>query len=116
MPSEKILINDIIGDTDIDNKLKIIKNKLPKIKKKLSSLRLRSNNIRPKELSNFAKSLDRKLSNRGHEPTYTSSLLPKSRPISIPNHPGALAKYTAENILDQFEMDIFEIENSGRKV
>ena len=41
-----------------------------------------------------------------------SDLLPKSRPISIPNHPGTMAKGTALNILDLLDQDIFEIEES----
>lgn len=96
---------DIAGDI-------VNKRKLQKIKKKLQNLRLGPNNIRSGELVSLAKSLERKLFDRGKEPTYVSVLLPKSRPISIPNHPGTMAKGTALNILDQLERDIFEIEES----
>ena len=100
--------NDIAGDI-------VNKRKLQKIKKKLQKLRLGPNNIRSVELANLAKSLERKLFDRGKEPTYVSVLLPESRPISIPNHPGTMAKGTALNILDQLERDIFEIEESNKE-
>jgi hypothetical protein len=99
------LKNDIAGDI-------MDKKKLQKIKKRLQALRLRSNNIRSAELVSLARSLKRRLFDRGKEPTYISNLLPKSRPISIPNHPGAMFRGTALNILDQLEQDIFEIEES----
>jgi len=99
------LKNDTAGDT-------VDKKKLEKIKKKIAALRLRSNNIRSIELIKLAKSLGRKIVNRGHEPNYISVFLPRSRPISIPNHHGAMARFTAENILDQLEQDIFDIEES----
>jgi hypothetical protein len=99
------LKNDTAGDT-------MDKKKLGKIRKKTAALRLRSNNIRSIDLIKIAKSLGRKIANRGHEPNYISVFLPRSRPISIPNHPGAMARFTAENILDQLEQDIFYIEES----
>lgn len=86
------------------------KKKLKKAKQTLAALRARPNNIRSTELQRLAKSLGRRLFDRGHEPNYLSDLLPKSRPISIPNHPGAMARFTAENILDQLEQDIFDLE------
>lgn len=88
------------------------KRKLQKIKKKCQNLRLRPNNIRSAELVSLAKSLKRRLFDRGKEPTYISDLLPRSCPLSIPNHPGTMSKGTALNILDQLEQDIFEIEES----
>jgi len=99
------LQNDIAGDS-------MDKKKLKKIKKTLNDLRSKPNNIRSKELIKLAKSLGRRLFKRGHEPTYVSNLLPRSYPISIPNHPGAMPRFTAENILDQLEQDIFALENS----
>jgi hypothetical protein len=98
-----MLKNDIIGDIMDGNKLK-------KIRRALNALRLKPNNIRSSELIRLAKSLGRRLFDRGHEPNYLSDLLPKSRPISIPNHRGAMKRFTAENILDQLEQDIFELE------
>jgi len=106
------LKNDIAGDIMDDKKLQ-------KIKKWLQKLRLKPNNIRSAELVRLAKSLERRLFDRGKEPTYVSDVLLQSRPISIPDHPGALSKGTAMNILDQLEGDIFEIEeelsNHGKK-
>lgn len=103
--NKNILQNDIAGDS-------MDKKKLKKIKKTLNDLRSKPNNIRSKELIKLAKSLGRRLFKRGHEPTYVSNLLPRSYPISIPNHPGAMPRFTAENILDQLEQDIFALENS----
>jgi hypothetical protein len=39
-----------------------------------------------------------------------SRLIPNSRPISIPDHPGSLKRFTAGNILDALEQDIFALE------
>jgi hypothetical protein len=86
------------------------KKKLQKIKKQIKKLRSSPNNIRSDKLIHLARSLERRLFNRGSEPNYVSDILPKSRPISIPNHPGAMKRYTAENILDSLEQDVFEIE------
>lgn len=86
--------------------------KLRKINERLQRLRLKPNNIRSGELVSLARSLQRRPFERGKEPTFISDILPRSRPISIPNHPRALSKGTAINILDQLEQDIFEIENS----
>ncbi len=58
----------------------------------------------------MAKSLGRKPSQRGKEPTFINPHLPRSRPISIPNHPGALARFTAEGIIDQLDEDLFALE------
>ena len=102
---KNFLNNDIAGDI-------MNKKKLKKLKKRLQELRLKPNNIRSAELVRLAKSLGRRLFERGKEPTYVSDELPKSLPISIPNHPGTLFKNTAINILDQLEQDIFEIENN----
>ncbi len=83
--------------------------KIKKIQKKIDRLRASPNNIRSNDLIRVANSLGRKLFKRGKEPTYISDLLKKSRPISIPNHPGTLKIGTAVNILDSLEQDVFEI-------
>ena len=85
------------------------KKKLKKIKLVLKALRSRPNNIRSKELIKLAKSLGRRLTDRGSEPNYISDLLPRKHPISIPNH-GIMKRFTAENILDQLDEDIFDLE------
>jgi hypothetical protein len=84
--------------------------KLKRLKRKLEGMRQRVANLRSRELIGLAEALGRTRSNRGKEPTYVSSLLPNSKPISIPDHPGSLNKYTAGNILDSLEQDIFNLE------
>lgn len=86
------------------------KSKLNKLKKQLARLRNGSASIKSTELKRFAKQLGRVRDSRGKEPTYVSELLPYSRPISIPDHPGTLKRFTAENILDAFEQDIYALE------
>ena len=99
------MINDIAGDI-------VTLKKLKKLRKNIESFRNRISNIRCKELEQLAKSLGRKRINRGGELTYESELLPNSRVLTIPKHPGALNKYTAGNILDHLEQDIFELEEN----
>jgi hypothetical protein len=86
------------------------KAKLTRAKKKLARLRSHIANIRSQELISLAESLGRELYKRGKEPNYVSTIMPKKRPISIPNHPGSLNKFTAGSILDDLEQDIFNIE------
>jgi len=87
------------------------KQKLRKLKTQLAKLRNRSAAIRSTELISFARQLGReRRTQRTGEPAFISTLLPYSRPISIPDHPGTLKRFTAENILDAFERDIFAFE------
>jgi len=86
------------------------KRKLKKLRQELDNLRVHPSNLRNTELVKFATKLGRFKSNRGKEPTYVSDLLPQSRPISIPNHPGSFPRYTAISILDALEQDIDELE------
>ena|SRR5690348_10444077 len=87
------------------------KQKLRKLKRQLARLRSHSASIRSDELKRFAQQLGRQRSHqRTNEPTFISLLLPYSRPISIPDHPGNLKRFTAENILDALEQDIFALE------
>ncbi len=84
--------------------------KLRKLKRKLQQLRDRQASLTSRELENFARQLGRERhKKRGKEPTYVSMLLPNSRPISIPG-PGHLTKYTAGNVLDALERDIYALE------
>jgi hypothetical protein len=93
------------------------KNKLKRFRRRLAKLRQKSSNIRARELISFAGALGRTRSNRGKEPTYVSTPLPHRRPLSIPDHPGSMPRYTAESILDDLETDIAELEatESGTK-
>ena len=82
-----------------------------KLKKRLAKLRAKRANIRNRELVSFAKFLGRvPFFKRGKEPVYINEILPDRAPISIPNHPGALKKFTVNNILDEFEVDISYLE------
>jgi|SRR5882724_3086786 len=86
--------------------------KLQRLKRRLAMLRQRLANIRSTELQSFARALGRvRDTSRGKEPTFVSLLLPNSRPLSIPDHPGSLKRFTAGNILDTLEQDIFALED-----
>lgn len=90
--------------------------KLRKLRRKHSALLKKPGNVSSRELVSLAKSLGRKKSDRGKHLTWVSTLLNDATPISIPEHPGTLPRYTAGNILDQLEQDIFMFEeelNSG---
>ncbi len=92
------------------------KSKLRRLKQQLERLRARPANIRSAELKTFARQLGRTLRpQQTGEPPYVSQLLPYSRPISIPDHPGSMNRYTAGNILDSFEADIFALEEQLEK-
>jgi hypothetical protein len=86
------------------------KRQLKKLRNRLEALRNKSGNLRRNVLVNMARSLGRKPSDRGKEPTFVNPLLPHRVPISIPSHPGALARYTAEGIIDQLEQDLSAFE------
>ena len=57
-------------------------------------------------LVSLAKSLGRKASPQGKEPTYVSDFF-ALRPLAIPSH-RIIKEYTAKSILDQLEEDIFQ--------
>ena len=88
--------------------------KLDRLKKQLEDLRRRVGNIRPREMEKFAKACGRiQHKKRRGEPTWVSKYFPKLlRPLSIPHHSVELNRFTAENILDQLEMDLDAIEES----
>jgi hypothetical protein len=86
------------------------KKKIRKLWQRLRTYRSRVANLRSQELVSFAIALGRERSSRGKEPTFVSRLLPYSRPITIPNHPGSLKKFTAGSILDAFEQDLLTLE------
>ncbi len=100
----KLLQSNIAGDIIVMNS-----KKLEKLRARIEKLRKKPCNISSRELENIARSLGRELNSRGKEPTWVSTLLPKSRPISIPNR-ATLKKFTAGNIMDQLENDISELE------
>lgn len=90
--------DDIIGDV-MDLK------KIRKLRTRIENLR-RQGGIRAAELQSLAKRLGRRKANRGKEPTWVSEDFLDSRPVSIPDHPGSLNRFTAGGILDQLEGDL----------
>jgi len=76
-----------------------------KFGKRIAKLRRRSNNIRSRELKALALSMGRIPKNTGKHPTFEGGP-PGTFPISIPDHPGTLKRFTAENILDVLERDL----------
>lgn len=83
----------------------ITRQKLERLRGEIEALRHSIHNVRPDDLVSLAKSLGREKSKKGKHPTYESSLMPKTNPLSIPGHPTIKAG-TARNILDQLEADI----------
>ena len=84
--------------------------KLRQLRKRLQALRARARNIESRELEKLARAIGRKRVGRGKEPTFISTLLPQSRPLSIPHHSATLKIGTASNILDQLEKDLDDLE------
>jgi hypothetical protein len=79
--------------------------KIQKLRAQIELLRGRGG-IKSAELEALARRLGRKRANMGKEPTWVSEELPERRPVSIPNHPRDLNRYTARGILDQLEGDL----------
>ena len=92
--------------------------KLRRLQRELGSLRAAKHNITAYDLIRLAQSLGRRKQKRGKHPTYVNDLIPVSRPISIPGHPGTIKGYTALSILDDLELDIqrfFEMLEEGEQ-
>ena len=85
------------------------KKKIRKLKQRLARLRNQVADMKRQKLVSFAQAVGRERIDRGGEPTYISTLLPYSRPISIPGH-STINKFVAGNILDALERDILELE------
>jgi hypothetical protein len=79
------------------------KKTLKNVERRIRSLHAGSGNVRRRQLVSLAKTLGRKESNRGKEPTYISIAFPDLRAVTIPSHPGTMPRFTVESILDQFE-------------
>lgn len=84
--------------------------KLRRLRRLLGALRTSVANMPSRKLESFAKALGREPEKRGKHPTYVSSILQNSRPITIPHHSKNLKKWTANSILDQLEQDLFTLE------
>ncbi len=84
--------------------------KLVKIKREIDSARQRAGNLKHRDLAKIAKMLGRVRSKeRTNEPTFISTLL-NTNVITIPDHAKGLNKYTALNILNQLEDDVYKLE------
>jgi hypothetical protein len=79
--------------------------KIARLRRSLEELRRRGG-VRAEELERLASALGRRRHPRGKEPTWVSTVLPHSRPLSIPRHSGDLNRFTVRTILDQLEADI----------
>jgi hypothetical protein len=79
--------------------------KIARLRRRVEELRRRGG-VHSRELEELARAVGRKRHARGKEPTWVSTLLPNARPLSIPNHPGDLNRFTARAILDQLDADI----------
>jgi len=84
--------------------------KIARLKRKLERLRAGAANIKREELISFANSLGREKAKRGKEGgAFISTLLPYSRPLSIPKH-RIFNPHTVGNILDSLEQDLIALE------
>jgi hypothetical protein len=83
--------------------------KIRKLRSEIETLR-RKGGVKSGELESLARRLGRRRAKRGKEPTWINKELPERRPLSIPNHPGDLSRFTAGAILDQLEADLDRFE------
>ena len=79
--------------------------KIRKLRDEIQRMRRRGG-LRPAELENLARSVGRVRHKRGKEPSWVSTVFLGAPPVSIPNHPGDLSKYTARSILNELEADL----------
>jgi len=84
--------------------------KLQKLRKWVEKLR-KKGGIGNSELESLARALGRVRSKKGKHPTWVNKTFPDLRPLSIPHHGSKdLNRITANNILDQLELDINKFE------
>jgi hypothetical protein len=84
--------------------------KLDKLRKRVEELRKRGG-IGYSELESLARALGRVPCKRGKHQTWVNEIFPDLRPLSIPRHGSKdLNRITANNILDQLELDIEKCE------
>lgn len=79
--------------------------RIRKLRGEIAALRDRGNSIRAAELKKLAEAIGRKANKRGKHLTFIGGPA-GTFPISIPDHPGAMKRFTAGNILDQLEADL----------
>lgn len=83
--------------------------RLVRLREDIGKLRRRGG-IHATELQALAKRIGRVPHSRGKEPTWVNPSLPEARPVSMPNHPGDLNRFTAREILNQLEADVDRFE------
>jgi hypothetical protein len=84
--------------------------KLDKLRKRVEEFR-KKGGIGSSELESLARALHRVPSKRGKHQTWVNQNFPDLRPLSIPHHGSKdLNRITANNILDQLELDIDKFE------
>jgi hypothetical protein len=89
----------------------MIKRTLDRLKRRIDELRLAPANVTSHELVSIAKSLGRKRKKkRRGEPVYISLIFERLSPLRIPSHPGALPRFTALSVLNQFDEDVLQWE------
>lgn len=90
--------------------------KLAKIKREIDSARQGAANLKHRDLEKIAKMLGRVRSkDRTSEPTYKSTLLSDANVITIPDHSKGVNKFTARNILNQLEEDVYRFEEENER-
>jgi hypothetical protein len=77
--------------------------KLKKLRRRVDQLRSGKGNVRSRQLIRLAFAVGRVRVVRGKEPTYEKPARP---PLTIPNHPGAMAAATVDSVLDMIDADI----------
>ena len=77
--------------------------KVRKLRRRIASLRAGKANVRSRQLRSLARAVGRERVKRGKEPTFEKAGRP---PLTIPDHPGAMASTTVDSILDFLEDDL----------
>lgn len=98
---------DITGDI-------ISLRKIEKLRSELASFRGRGG-IKSAELVRFARKIGRRPAEHGSQPAWVSKWLPGQRPVSIHPHAKDLNRFTAGDIIDQFEDDLDKLEERVAK-
>jgi len=99
------MLDGRVGSDIIDDIMGLGLAKIRKLRSEIETLRRRGG-VKSAELESLAQRLGRTRAKRGKEPTWVNEELPEMRPLSIPNHPGDLNRFTAKSILDHLEADL----------
>jgi hypothetical protein len=91
--------------SDIIRNIMMSLRKVRRLRSEIEALRGQGG-LKSAELESLAQRLGRRRAKRGSEPTWVSEAFPDLRPVSIPNHPTDLNRYTAKSILNELEADL----------